>query len=57
MRYNPLKGEWVLVSPHRLKRPWQGQVEPAQEEELPDFDPTNPLSPGVVRPGGIVRII
>jgi len=26
VRYNPLKGEWVLVSPHRLKRPWQGQV-------------------------------
>ena len=26
MRYNPLAGEWVLVSPHRLKRPWQGQV-------------------------------
>ena len=26
MRYNPLKGEWVLVSPHRLKRPWKGQV-------------------------------
>ena len=25
-RYNPLKGEWVLVSPHRLKRPWKGQV-------------------------------
>ena len=26
MRYNPLSGEWVLVSPHRLKRPWKGQV-------------------------------
>ena len=26
MRYNPLAGEWVLVSPHRLKRPWKGQV-------------------------------
>jgi len=26
VRYNPLKGEWVLVSPHRLKRPWKGQV-------------------------------
>ena len=25
-RYNPLTGEWVLVSPHRLKRPWKGQV-------------------------------
>ena len=27
VRYNPLRGEWVLVSPHRLKRPWKGQVD------------------------------
>ena len=26
-RYNPLLDEWVLVSPHRAKRPWQGQNE------------------------------
>jgi len=26
-RYNPLTDEWVLVSPHRTQRPWQGQVE------------------------------
>ncbi|CAF5202698.1 unnamed protein product, partial [Rotaria magnacalcarata] len=26
-RYNPLKDEWVLVSPQRLSRPWQGRVE------------------------------
>ncbi len=26
-RYNPLTGSWILVSPHRAKRPWQGQVE------------------------------
>ena len=26
-RLNPLTAEWVLVSPHRAKRPWQGQVE------------------------------
>lgn len=25
-RYNPLEDRWVLVSPHRLKRPWKGQV-------------------------------
>ncbi len=23
-RYNPLTGQWILVSPHRAKRPWQG---------------------------------
>lgn len=26
VRFNPLRGEWVLVSPHRMKRPWSGQV-------------------------------
>ena len=26
VRFNPLRGEWVLVSPHRTKRPWKGQV-------------------------------
>jgi UDPglucose--hexose-1-phosphate uridylyltransferase len=29
-RRNPLTGDWVLVSPHRAKRPWQGQVEKPQ---------------------------
>ena len=52
MRFNPLKGEWVLVSPHRLKRPWSGQVEAAHEDEVPPFDPSNPLCPGVTRPNG-----
>lgn len=28
IRYNPLQDEWVLVSAHRMKRPWQGQVTP-----------------------------
>jgi len=55
IRWNPLKGEWILVSPHRMKRPWSGQVEKLQEEERPEFDPTNPLCPGVSRPSGIVN--
>ncbi|WP_174802723.1 UDP-glucose--hexose-1-phosphate uridylyltransferase [Martelella limonii] len=38
-RYNPLQGEWVLVSPHRAKRPWQGQVEDADVPEMPAHDP------------------
>ena len=38
-RFNPLKGEWVLVSPHRTQRPWHGQVEKVAHEELPDYDP------------------
>ena len=38
-RFNPLRGSWVLVSPHRTKRPWQGQQEPATKIELPSYDP------------------
>ncbi|MEH6605983.1 MAG: galactose-1-phosphate uridylyltransferase [Pseudomonadales bacterium] len=37
-RYNPLIKEWVLVSPHRAKRPWQGQVEKVEEESKPAYD-------------------
>ena len=50
-RYNPLIGEWVLVSPHRAKRPWQGQVEELQKEKKPAFDPTCYLCPGNTRAG------
>lgn len=53
IRFNPLKGEWILVSPHRLKRPWSGQVESVDEEKVPPFDPKNPLCPGVMRPNGV----
>ncbi|EDW77418.1 uncharacterized protein Dwil_GK18097 [Drosophila willistoni] len=53
-RLNPLTGQWVLVCPHRMLRPWSGQQEKAQENDLPDFDPTNPLCPGVERPNGII---
>jgi len=51
-RYNPLRGEWTLVSPHRTKRPWQGQVEkPAVDERLA-YDPKCYLCPGNERAGG-----
>ena len=52
-RYNPLTGEWVLVSPHRTKRPWQGQVEKPAIEERPHYDPTCYLCPGNERAGGV----
>lgn len=50
-RFNPLKGEWVLVSPHRTKRPWQGQQEKGVEER-PAYDPTCLLCPGNKRASG-----
>lgn len=37
-RYNPLTGEWVLVSPHRAKRPWSGQNEKSETQQLPSYD-------------------
>ena len=52
-RFNPLSGEWVLVSPHRTKRPWQGQVEPLPPEVRPAYDPTCYLCPGNARAGGV----
>jgi UDPglucose--hexose-1-phosphate uridylyltransferase len=52
-RYNSLNGDWILVSPHRSKRPWQGQIEKAQQEEKPEFDPACYLCPGNERAGGV----
>ncbi len=52
-RYNALTGEWVLVSPHRAKRPWLGQVEKLSPETLPTYDPTCYLCPRNERAGGV----
>ncbi|KAJ3990099.1 galactose-1-phosphate uridyl transferase [Lentinula detonsa] len=51
-RYNPLTNEHVIVSPHRNKRPWLGQVEPPQNHELPQYDAACYLCPGNTRAGG-----
>ena len=51
-RRNALTGEWVLVSPHRLQRPWQGQIESVETEGLPKYDPTCYLCPGNKRANG-----
>ena len=51
-RYNPLLDEWVLTSPQRLSRPWQGQVEPDAGERRPAHDPACYLCPGNVRANG-----
>jgi UDPglucose--hexose-1-phosphate uridylyltransferase len=51
-RFNPLTGDWVLVSPHRTQRPWKGQFEKAPKTDLPDYDPNCYLCPGNLRSGG-----
>ena len=51
-RYNPLLDEWVLCSPGRLDRPWQGRVEPVAADEVPAHDPACYLCPGNARAGG-----
>ncbi len=51
-RRNVLNGDWVLVSPHRTKRPWQGQVERTPPDDRPAYDPKCYLCPGNERAGG-----
>jgi UDPglucose--hexose-1-phosphate uridylyltransferase len=51
-RFNPLTGEWVLVSPHRMQRPWQGQREPKAAPVALAHDPNCYLCPGALRVGG-----
>jgi UDPglucose--hexose-1-phosphate uridylyltransferase len=51
-RFNPLTGTWILCSPHRAKRPWQGQVEKQQPDSRPAYEPTCYLCPGNNRTGG-----
>jgi UDPglucose--hexose-1-phosphate uridylyltransferase len=52
-RFNPLKQEWVLVSPHRTQRPWQGRIEEAATPPGLKYDPSCYLCPGNARAGGV----
>jgi UDPglucose--hexose-1-phosphate uridylyltransferase len=52
-RFNPLTNEWVLVSPHRAQRPWQGAVENLTPVVRPAYDPSCYLCPGNSRAGGM----
>lgn len=54
-RYNILTGEWLLVSPHRSKRPWQGKVESLPADNRPAFDPACYLCAGNKRSDGTVN--
>jgi UDPglucose--hexose-1-phosphate uridylyltransferase len=51
-RFNPLLREWVLVSPQRTQRPWQGKVEKPAPTDQPQYDPNCYLCPGNERAGG-----
>ncbi len=55
-RLNILTGDWILVSPHRMKRPWQGKVEDLPKDDRLSYDstcnlcPTNKRSDGTINP-------
>jgi len=51
-RYNPLTSEWVLVSPQRTRRPWQGRVETSDQATRPAYDPDCYMCPGNKRANG-----
>ncbi|SDR67593.1 UDP-glucose--hexose-1-phosphate uridylyltransferase [Gramella sp. MAR_2010_147] len=51
-RYNILTGEWILVSPHRTKRPWQGKTEENKSVQKETYDPSCYLCPGNTRASG-----
>ncbi|MFZ0307307.1 MAG: UDP-glucose--hexose-1-phosphate uridylyltransferase [Candidatus Sulfotelmatobacter sp.] len=52
-RYNPLTRDWILVSPNRTDRPWQGQTEKPAQSSSPAYDPSCYLCPGNLRAGGV----
>jgi UDPglucose--hexose-1-phosphate uridylyltransferase len=54
-RLNILTGDWILVSPHRMKRPWQGKVEDMPADNRPVYDPTCYLCPTNKRMDGTVN--
>lgn len=54
-RFNPLLRQWILVSPHRTKRPWLGQVERLAPDQRPQYDPQCYLCPGNKRAGNAIN--
>ena len=54
-RKNLLTGEWVLVSPQRMKRPWQGERKATASVDRPAHDPDCYLCPGNARSGGVTN--
>ncbi len=54
-RFNILTAEWVLVSPHRTKRPWQGKNEEPAKFSKESYDKSCYLCPGNTRASGGVN--
>jgi len=54
-RYNPLIGEWILVSPHRTNRPWQGKIEQYPDKKIPEYAGDCYLCPGNTRANGDIN--
>jgi len=54
-RWNPLRQSWVMVSPHRTQRPWQGEVAQKSASSAITYDPECYLCPGNKRAGGAVN--
>jgi UDPglucose--hexose-1-phosphate uridylyltransferase len=54
-RFNPLLRDWILVSPHRTQRPWQGQLETTAKRGEVEYDPTCYMCPGNTRSTGRVN--
>jgi len=54
-RHNILTDEWVLVSPHRTKRPWQGKTDQPVAAKKETYDPNCYLCPTNTRASGAVN--
>jgi len=54
-RLNLLTGEWLLVSPHRAKRPWRGDETAPMPKAVASHDPGCHLCPGNARANGSVN--
>ena len=56
-RFNQLTHEWVLVSPHRARRPWLGQIEKTPPQDLPRYDLTCYLYPPLLRSATVKKFM
>jgi UDPglucose--hexose-1-phosphate uridylyltransferase len=54
-RWHPLRREWVVISSHRDRRPWQGETVGDARMPRVDYDPGCYLCPGNARVSGTVN--